>query len=198
MIDFVSNKLTALIKQNSADIPEERVEVINYGLKIAIYELGLVMLIITVSIILGLFKSMFMFLVVFGSLRFTAGGSHAHSRVGCLSTYAIAMAGAVCLSRYIWAESFITAIGVFIVNFLVIFKYSPGDSTEKPILSKKMKRRLKTHSLILTGIFFGLSLVIWQYDTICYNTILVASFTVTILLSPLGYRICGCKRSDGP
>jgi accessory gene regulator B len=198
VIDFVSDKLTILIKQNSTDISEEKEEVINYGLKIAIYEIGVVLIIITLSILLGLFKSMFLFFVVFSSLRFTAGGSHARSRVECFLTYTIAMAGNVYLSKYMWAESFIPAIGVFLINFLVILKYAPGDSTEKPILSKKMKKRLKTSSLILTGLFLSLSLIIWQYDKICYNTILIASFIVTVLLSPLGYKIFRCKRSDCP
>lgn len=195
MIDALSDRITLLIKNNVAGMTEEKEELVSYGLKLIIYEIFILAFIFSLSAFLGIVKYTLIYFVVFGGLRIYAGGAHASSRLECFISYSLSLFGTIYLSKYLWAGSLYPAILVFVISFVIVYVYAPGDTTEKPILSNKMKRRQKFISLLLISVVFAMSIITWHFDTIAYNLMLIASIQVVYLLSPLGYLISKCKRS---
>jgi len=195
IIESLSNKLTAVIKKYNADIDEEKEEIINYGLNLAIYEIILVPLIFISAFIFGIFKYVLVFFTAYGILRFFTGGAHANSRIKCSLIYFAYLYGSVFLAKYIWPDNLILFAAVLLINILVIWFYAPGDTIEKPILSSKMKKRQKILSFCTLAIIFILAFIFRYYDITVHNILVLSTIPVVFSLSPLGYKVMKCKHS---
>lgn len=196
MIDGISNKLTSLIKENIEGITPEKEEIINYGIKIAIYEIMVSITIFFIALVLGVFKYFIFAFIVYGILRIFEGGAHADSRIKCFFTYLVTIFGIIFISKYLPIDNIFYSVPVFIVNFYVAYVYAPGDSAQKPILRKKLKIRLKVISLILTVLVYIAACILWRYDKTAFNVVLLSTVPVTLLLSPIGYKLAGCQRGS--
>ncbi len=196
MIDAFSKKITDLIKENVEGITPEKEEIINYGIKLAVYEMLVSVSIFLVALFLGVFKYFLISFIIYGVLRLFEGGAHAGSRIKCFLTYFVTMFGIIFISKCIWIDNLYYSVPVFILNFYVAYVYAPGDTMEKPILRKKVKFRLKVVSLILTLLVYAAACILWYFDKIVFNVILLSTLPVTFLLSPIGYKLSGCKRSS--
>lgn len=195
MIDTFSRKITHLIKENVNDITPEKEEIIEYGLKLAVYEVVLTFFVFGVALFLGIFKYFLLAFAIYGLLRLVEGGAHMNSRIKCLVTYSITMFGSVYIAKNIYVSSPLYCIPVFVLNFYMAYKYAPGDTLEKPILRKKIRFRLKLITLILVTLLFITAFFAWYFDPVYFNIILFATLLVTFFLSPIGYRFSGCKRA---
>ena len=195
MIDAISRKLTQAIKQNVNDVTIEKEEIIEYGIKIAIYEVIVVSSLIALSLALGIVKYFLIYFCNFGILRVSTGGAHMKSRLVCFITYLLVMLGIVYLSIYLPINNLWIAIPVFFVNIMTVLVYAPGDTSEKPIINKRIRKRLKLVSVVTLVIYFGLALIVWTFDKTVYSIIVLSTIYVTFLLSPTGYKASGCRHS---
>lgn len=193
MIDSISNKVTALIKRNS-DISEEKAEIINYGINIFIYEVLIILAIFSLAILSGCFKYVLASFLVYGILRTFAGGAHAHTRTQCIFTYTIIISSVILISKYLWANSFLPSIAIFIVNIIILIKFAPGDTVQKPFLSKKLKLRLKILSILTMIIVYSIAIIVWHSDRFLYNVIILSTLPVIFLLHPIGYKALKCQQ----
>jgi accessory gene regulator B len=85
------------------------------------------------------------------------------------------------------------ALIISVAELASIFKYAPGDTEEKPILSRRMKRRLKLSSVIILIFLLTVSILIGNYDRVISNILLLSTSSVTLLLSPAGYKLSKCS-----
>ncbi len=196
MIDALSKKLTDLIKENVEGITPEKEDIINYGIKLAVYEIMVSITIFLVALVLGVFKYFLVAFTVYGVLRLFEGGAHAGSRTKCFLTYIVTIFGIIFISKYIWMDSLCYSVPVFILNVYIAYVYAPGDTAEKPLLRKKVKFRLKAISLILTILIYATACILWHFDKTIFNVILLSTIPVTFLLSPMGYKLARCKRGS--
>ncbi|HHW30650.1 MAG TPA: accessory gene regulator B family protein [Clostridiaceae bacterium] len=194
-IDNISSKITELIKRNS-DVSEEKAEIINYGINIFIYETLIILIIFSVAIISGYFKYILTSFLVYGILRTFAGGAHAHTRAQCLITYVTVLTSVMLISKYLWSDSFLPAIFLFILNIIILVKYAPGDTVQKPFRSKKLKSRLKFLSILATVIVYSIALIAWHSDRLLYNVIILSTIPVMFLLHPIGYKALKCQHGS--
>lgn len=173
---------------------EEQSEIISYGLKILLFEAMVPAFIVIISCLLGICKYSIFTSIVFALLRFTAGGIHARSRIECFLEYSIFIFLTVYLAITIQL-SFSVYILFFIIILTVLIMYAPGDTDKKPINSKKQKKRLKKAAILILVILYAVAIPLKALDTALYNMILLSSFYSMLLLTPLAYKITGCKNS---
>ena len=195
MIDTFSKKIVDMIKESVEGITPEKGEIIEYGIKIAIYEIIVIIIVFSLAIFLGVFRYFFVAFMFYGLLRIVEGGAHMNSRVKCFVTYVTIMFGIVIISKHILIDSPVYSIPIFVIIFFTAYIYAPGDTLEKPILRKKDKFRLKVLSLVLIFLSFVVCCIVWYYDRVYFNIILMITIYVAFLLSPIGYKLSGCKRS---
>jgi len=195
MIDMLSLKLTNIIKNNLGDITEEKAEEINYGLNIIIYEFIVYVVLIPIMIISGLFKYCITYITIYGILRIFTGGAHAKTRLGCFLTYSISLFGICYLSKFIPAINLTFTIIVFLAGIFVFYIYAPGDTIEKPILSKKQIKKMKFLSIMLLLYIFIITMIIRHFNQTLYNVIIFTIIEVVFFLTPIGYKLYGCKLS---
>ena len=195
MIDMLSLKLTNLIKDNLPDISDEKAEEINYGLNIIIYDVFMYIVLVPLMILSGLLKYCLAYTIIYGILRIFTGGCHAKTRIICFLTYSSSLFGICYLSKFIPPINHIFTIIIFIAGIVTFYIYAPGDTSEKPIISKKQIVKMKFMSIMLLIYIFIITMLASHFDKILYNVIILTVAEVIFFLSPIGYKIYSCKHS---
>ena len=195
MIDALSSKITCLIRDTNSQITDEKAEIVNYGLNILIYQILVSILVFTLAIIFNVINYVFVCVMIYGVLRVFAEGAHARNRIQCAFSYTLIIFATVFAAKHMWAESFYPSLLIAFISLFITYIYAPGDTVEKPILSKRIKRRKRTISLFLVLFVFLISLVVWHFDRVLYNVIIITPVWVMFLLTPAGYRLFSCKHS---
>lgn len=190
LLDKLCANMTGIIKDNVKSIDDKKAEIINYGLYLWITDLIKLTVILLAACFLGILKNTIIFLISFGVLRTFAGGSHARTFWGCLLTNSFITFCIVYLSLSL---SFISPLLIFtfIAPFctLIIYLYAPADHENKPVVSKKQRKRLK---IAAYSVLFAeyMTAVFINQNTVS-NTIILSTFSVCIGLLPITYKIMG-------
>lgn len=195
MIETASNKLIGVVKRNMPDISSEKEEVIKYGIEVIIHETFQLALIISLSLILGIFKEVMVSFLVYGVLRLFTGGAHARTRLQCIITYMLSISAVILMSYFIKFQSIYPAVFLMAIELVIVYIYAPGDTLEKPIASRKMAKRLKISSIISIIAVFSIAFITWQYNKVLYNIIILSTLPVMFFLSPIAYKIFHCEHS---
>ena len=181
---IIINKCMNIIKKNNYS--EVKLKEIEYGL-ISIYlTITKIIFIILLSIILGIFKEVVIFMVFFNIVRTFAFGLHATKSWICwiFSTIAFIIIPYIC--TYIVINKYIVLI-ICLLNTLLIFKNAPADTKKRPIVSKKRRLVLKYISTLLAIIYSVLATYI--NNNFIINCLIFALILQNILISPLTYKL---------
>lgn len=163
LLKKLCNNITNAIKKRVKDIDDDKAEIINYGLYLWIADIIKMTIILSTAYFLGVFRLTIVFILSFGLLRVFAGGSHAKTFWGCLFTNSAITFGSVYLSLLL---SFIKPV-VLILPIMpfcaaILYLYAPADHENKPIVSKKQKKKLKTAAYIVLILEYLISASITQ------------------------------------
>ena len=191
MIDQICSNVTRNIKQVSKKSDTEY-EIIEYGLKLLTFEIIVSAAILILSILFGVLKSVLITATVFGTLRTVIGGSHSSGRLSCFLGYSIFIFATVLVSMKI-KISFHVITFLFIIAAIVIARYAPSDTFEKPMKNRKLRKKLKFISVVLILALYVLTVLVTCVDAAIANMITLASVYAVFLLLPVSYRILGCR-----
>ena len=191
MIDVLSHKLTNQIKNNFPEIDEQKAEIINFGIQSIVSEISKTTIILTVAYFLGVLNLILTAIVAFGVYRTFAGGFHAKSHLACLLTNSMLFFSIVYLSLFLEHYLAFIYIMIYLFNCYVVYFYAPADVEEKPILSNKLKKKLKLKSFIVMSSIFLISISI--HNRIFTNLLILATFFESFTLLPISYKIMKCK-----
>ena len=180
----VVNKLINYIKSNKT-IDKETEEKLIYGLE-AIYILVTKLLFISIlALILGIFKEMIIFTIIFSIIRLFAFGLHATKSYICLIVSSIAFLLIAYLSTTIEFNTIIKII-IGLLCTLLIFIHSPADTYKRPIINKNRRLRLKLTSTFISITYVIISLFINNFIS---NCLLFSLLLEVIFISPLTYKV---------
>ena len=143
-----------------------------------------------VSLILGCLKeTIFMILILF-SLRLTACGLHAKSNLSCTLISLTTYCGSSLLSSNVPIDKSIAFI-ICIFLTILLYKYSPADTANRPILYSTTRKKLKLQTLF-TSIILLIINIIFQ-NTKLINLTMFAMLAQVISILPITYKLL--KRS---
>lgn len=197
MVDAVSSRLTGLIKSNVPDIDEEKAEIINYGIRSMLSEISKTIIVLLIAYALGVVNYVIAAIIGYAVYRNFAGGFHAPTHLICLSTSMILIFTNVYFSILITSTSinlYIIYAMIFIFNYIVIYLYAPADVEQKPILSKKLRKKLKRGSFIVVAVIFIFSIFVVT-DPVLRNILIFATLAESLAQLPISYKIMRCKHS---
>lgn len=164
IVEKSSKNIAELISKEMNHNQDEK-EVIEYGAFVVIHTIFCTSLSLLVAYILGLFLPTAVLFLVVGILRTFSGGAHCTSPSRCAVTgalifitlsYILSILNKI-MSFYIY-EFYILAC--VLLALLMIIKYCPIDSENKPIRRRETKERLRKQSFITVGIFTILMITI--------------------------------------
>lgn len=175
-----------LIKDNNKDISNEKIDEIRYGLEGVYLTISKTIFIFALTYILGIFKEMFIMLIIFNLLRTTGFGLHAKKSWQCWVSSTILFIIFPLLSNYIVLPIYIKIImGIF--SIILIFIYAPADTYKHPLVNKKKRLIWKYLTTINTIILVFISILI--KDNCIANLIIFAIYTEILLINPISYQL---------
>ncbi len=192
MVDAFCDKLTCLIRNNVQDIDE----IINFGIKSIFSEISKAFIILLTAYFLGILHLAVIAMVATGIYRSLAGGAHARSHIACLATSMTLIFSNIYISGVLAAYGSINIeyiyLFIFLFNSIIIYVYAPGDTEEKPILSKKLRHRLKINSFIALSLIVFIAITFIKTNIVA-NVIILSTFFQSLTLLPVSYKIMKCK-----
>lgn len=185
MKNFVINKSVNYIKKYN-NYSNDEIEIIKYGLEGIYLTITKVLIIIILSIILGIFKEVIIFLLLFNIIRSTAFGLHATKSYICLisSTLIFILIPYLCL--YININIYIKSL-ISILCILYIYKYAPSDTVKRPIVNRKRRLTYKTISTLICICYSFILLFI--KNSFLSNALLFSMILECFMISPIIYKI---------
>ena len=184
----IINYCLKIVKKKYPQYDEDKLDVIKYGLE-SIYILITKLFIIGIlAYILGLFKELIIFLLIYNIIRTFSFGLHATKSWICLvsSTLIFILVPLICKYLYIpiWWK---TIIGIILL--FIYYKYAPADTHKRPIINKNRRLFYKYSSVLICIIFIYLSIFI---DNIFISNCFILSLIVqSFVILPLTYKIFG-------
>lgn len=154
-------------------------DIINFD-DFEVYLYGLQLLLTTVFEIVGIFilgfylgwvKEVAIFLIVFGLLRTQAGGYHANSVLSCFVFTSLFTFICIVIVKNVYISNSLVFISlILLISILLVFKYAPKDTPNKP-LSKKEYEKYKKNSrllvLLLSVAILSISLIYKSLSAYC-------------------------------
>ena len=175
-----------LIRNNNKDISNEKIDEIRYGLEGVYLTISKTIFIFALTYLLGIFKEMFIMLIIFNILRTTGFGLHAKKSWQCWVSSTILFIIFPLLSNYIVLPIYIKIImGIF--SIILIFIYAPADTYKHPLVNKKKRLIWKYLTTINTIILVFISILI--KDNCIANLIIFAIYTEILLINPISYQL---------
>jgi len=181
-LDFAIN----IIREKNPSYDEIKLAELRYGLEATYLSITKVVIIFIIAFILGIFKEMFIMLLIFNILRSTGFGLHATKSWVCL----ISSISVFIILPYL-STLFITPIYIkytfTFISTILIFLYAPADTKKRPLINKKKRTSYKIITTI-NCIILNVIAVLINNSTIS-NLIMFGIITEIILILPLSYKI---------
>lgn len=185
MKKIIINKCMNYIKKN-ADYNDIKLKEIQYGLEGIYLTISKMLIISLLCIVLGIFKEMLIFILLFNMLRMPAFGLHATKSWICLLSSTIIFVGIPIACIYLKINIYIKLI-LCILGIIGMLKNAPADTKKRPIVNKKRRKIYKIISTIL-AVIFSISAILINNEFIS-NSLLFALILENLLISPLIYKL---------
>lgn len=185
MKKIIINRCINLIKKYN-DYDDTKIAEIKYGLEGIYLTISKLIVIFTLSIILGIFKEVIIYMCIYNIIRTTSFGLHATKSWICLVSSIILFIGIPYMCITIKIPIFIKVI-IGVIGIIFMFKNSPADTYKRPIVSKRRRKKLKILSTFIAVIFLIMSLII--KDNYISNSFTFALIMQNGMISPLVYKI---------
>ena len=181
---FADKGMVFLKKYNSYTEREELLA--HYGLETIYILITKTIFVTIVSLLIGITKEMYIFILFYGMLRIFASGMHLSRSVLCtiISTIILVVFPLLCIHAKIQLGLKIILLGIGIICFGL---FSPADTHKKPLINSKIRISLKIKSSIVLLIYTLLTITI-KNDYIS-NTIVFSVVLQVILILPVTYKM---------
>lgn len=181
---IINNTMNYILKYNNYDKIKQ--EELKYGL-VGIYLLiSKLIVILILSIILGIFKEVIIFTIIYIPIRAVSFGLHATKSWICLIVSTLLFVGLPFISKYILLPTYIKSI-IGIISIIMMYKNSPADTHKRPIINKNRRLFFKYSSVIIAIIYTTLSIFI--NNNFISNSLLLTLIIQCFITSPLVYKL---------
>lgn len=185
IVEKISEEFVGLVKINF-DKTEQEIEIIRYGIQVMLINFSKLILLFLAAYCFNIINYCLVAVLVFAILRTFACGVHADSSIKCIIVNYIIFLGNVELSlKYLLNTKLILLL--YMVSFLLIYRFAPADTEERPLLSKGLRKSLKIKASLIVIFFVLLSMVLNK--SVYRNIIIYSVLEEGLLITPIAYKI---------
>lgn len=185
MAEIITNKINSYLHKEGLELQKMKL-----GLEILLINISKLIVIFIVAAEFHLLKEAMFMLLIFTSIRKNAFGIHAKNSLICtLVSTTIFIFGSY-VSYYIKLNNYIIFI-IFIVVNILLYKYSPADTENHPLLGYNLRKKLKKESLITGIVFMAIALLV--PINVVKVLIVISAISAVITILPITYNLL--KRS---
>ncbi len=179
------NSIRNSIKKQYPNYSNDKLDEIMYGVEGIYLTLTKAIIIFVLALILGISKELILLLLAFNFIRLFAFGMHADNSLTCLIFSSAIFIGGAYLCKYINLNSNILYL-LYGIAIIIITLYSPADTIKRPLIKKKKRIRFKILSIIVTIIYFVISLLI--KNNLLINSMIFGLLIECVLIIPITYK----------
>lgn len=191
LLDNICERINIKIKKEIPDIDDERLEIIDYGLKMIIGEIPKLIIMLLIAYILGVLPLTILSYIILLPYGMFAGGAHSKSHIGCIIATPTMYCGGVILSQNLLQtanfERYLTIVAVWIFGMAMCLIYAPADTESVPILRKKERRFKKIMACIMLTI--SLIVAIFLGNIVIGNILIFGCLIRSIMMTRPIYKI---------
>lgn len=193
MKNKIVNYCLNIIKKNYLDYDDEKIAVIKYGLEGIYLTITKLVIIIILAYILGLFKELIIFILIYSMIRMVSFGLHATKSWICLITSTLIFIVIPYICKYMIFPVWIKSI-IGIVMIILFYKNAPADTKKRPIVNKNRRLFLKFSSVLICVLFTFLSIFI--NNVFISNCFILSLIVQSFMISPLVYKTFGLSYNN--
>lgn len=182
----ILNYCIKVVQKNYPDYDNDKIEIIRYGLEGIYLTFTKIVVLFTLSLVLGKFKKLLLLLLFYNVIRFSAFGLHAKKSLQCLIMSTVLFIGGIYLCDYISIPLLLKSF-LCVVCILLIARYAPADTEKRPLINRKKRQRFKVISL-LSAMIFSILIILFT-DSYISNYLLVGMIEATLMILPISYRL---------
>lgn len=174
------------IKKQYPSYSDDKIDTVMYGIEGMYITITKSIIIFSIAAIFGILKEMILLLITFNFIRVFAFGMHASSGGICLVFSSLIFIIGTYFCKYLIIPNYIIYI-LYAISFIIFALFAPADTVKRPLIKKKKRIRFKILSLLVTIIYFILSIFI--KNNLIDNALIIGLLIECILISPLTYKI---------
>lgn len=182
---FLCKKILNYFK-NHLNLSPLEVEKLYLGIMIIGLNISEMMIVFIIAFFMGIIKEVVLFSIMFIVLRLTAAGLHCKSSLGCIILTSIIYIGSSYISINYPLNMYLT-FTISIISILFLYKYSPADTENRPILGSDHRKKLKILTTTIASILIFINLLL--LNKILFNVTMFALLIETISVSPFSYKL---------
>lgn len=198
MIENLCRKITNSLRKKMP-MPDERAEVINFGLLVLIGEVPKIILIFAFAWYFKILKLTLLTFIAISMYRTQSGGFHLESHIGCLLFSLLIFCGTGFLAKAIVTTNMYLLYAlytlIFVLNFIVISKYAPADTDKVPIINMEKRKKKKLMSYLAVFIIYIFALFI-SSSQIISNVCILSTLIQSLGMTPVAYKISKCEYGE--
>ncbi|MGE5627770.1 MAG: accessory gene regulator B family protein [Solirubrobacterales bacterium] len=180
------SKTCAKFVSKNLEITEDELEKIEYGAQVIFVNLVKLIILFLIASILRVANYTCIAIISFASIRIFASGIHADSNIKCTITNILLFLGNVYFSMNIVLNKYMN-ITILALSLLLVILYAPADTEDRPLLSKRLRKKLKIYSITIT-LFMGAMAIKCESDVFS-NLIIFSVLEASLLITPISYYI---------
>lgn len=173
------------IKKQYPKYSEDKLDEIMYGVEGIYLTITKTIVILSLALILGIFKELIFLLIAFNFIRLFAFGMHANNSWTCLIFSSLVFLGGAALCKYVILSKELIYI-LYLVVLIIIAIYSPADTIKRPLIKKKKRIRFKILSILTVFVYAVLTIFI--KDNLIINSLIFGLIIECILILPITYK----------
>lgn len=179
-------KIKLDIEKQYPNYSKDKIEEIMYGIEGIYLTITKTIIIFTLALILGIFKELILLLIAFNFIRLFAFGMHANKSWICLIFSSGLFISTSFLIKTVSLPNNIIYI-LYLIILIIMILFSPADTVKRPLIKKKKRIIFKILSIVVTIIYFVITLLI--KNKLLINSMLFGLLVECILILPITYRI---------
>ena len=184
----ITNNILNLLSKNGVFKNEDDKEIIKYGIETFYIIITKIILLSLITFLLGIVKEFMLFFFTYGIIRSFSFGAHASKSWICNVISIIIFIFIPLLCKYMTVSKYLILfieIGLSIIFIL----YSPADTTNRPIVSKK--RRLIYKIVTLCTLFIYVVLGYFIDSSFISNCLFLSIVVQGVMILPITYLLLG-------
>ena len=183
ILNFFRNKITTQYPNYNND----KIDEIMYGIEGIYLTVEKAIIIFTISFMLGIFKNLIFLLIAFNIIRLFAFGVHASKSIICLIFSSIIFLSFAFLCKIITLDKNILFI-IYPIILIIMYFFAPADTVKRPLINEKKRKRFKRLSLLITIIYFIIS-ILYVNKSIITNYLFFGLIIECMLINPITYKL---------
>lgn len=181
MVSYFAELVSAYFVENKI-VPSEDRSIYKYGTEVAISSVLGVLLIISISAILGRVQDGILFLLCFIPTRVYTGGYHASTYLKCNATFISTFILILGISSILHKSPEIyISITLMLLSLITVIMLSPIKNKHKSLTSSEQKKYRKI-SINVSIIWIAISIILFAFDMNILSLVSLTLFSIAILM----------------